>query len=203
MRKLRLFALVLLLALVSSGAYAQHKQSGKATYYANSLHGRKTSSGEIYNKDSLTCAHRTLPFGTMLRVRDVNTGKEVVVEVTDRGPFSSAIVDLSLAAAKQLDMCRRGVIRVEICEITEDELLAAEEDEEPVLDYEKTPYPQLMVLSADGESYVPMWQWAEEEKQSYDDELIAAQDEESATDVNKVVLPGRWQSLGKLSASSK
>ena len=88
---------------------------GGASYYANKFHGRRTSSGAIYHKDSLTCAHRTLPFGTRLRVRNIRNGKEVVVKVTDRGPFCKGrIVDLSLAAAKEIDMIRSGVVRVEV-----------------------------------------------------------------------------------------
>lgn len=88
---------------------------GKASYYAGKFHGRRTSSGEIFHKDSLTCAHRTLPFGTMLRVRNPKNGREVVVRVTDRGPFAAGrIVDLSLGAARKLDMVSQGVAGVEV-----------------------------------------------------------------------------------------
>lgn len=90
------------------------KLNGNATYYGNRWHGRRTSSGELYNKDSLTCAHRTLPFGTLLRVTNPKNGKEVIVRVTDRGPFRrNAIIDLSLAAAKKIDMVRDGITRIE------------------------------------------------------------------------------------------
>ena len=96
---------------------------GGASYYANKFHGRRTSSGAIYHKDSLTCAHRTLPFGTRLRVRNIRNGKEVVVKVTDRGPFCKGrIVDLSLAAAKEIDMIRSGVVRVEVTRLENDTL---------------------------------------------------------------------------------
>ena len=188
--------------LVSTAVYAQHKQSGKATYYANSLHGRKTSSGEIYNKDSLTCAHRTLPFGTLLKVRDKLTGKEVVVEVTDRGPYSSAIIDLSMAAAKELGMCRRGVAMVEISELTADDIKALTPSVDPVIDYEQSPYPQLMVQDADGKGYIPMWQWAEQNRKTYDSSLAAETQSKTETDAARLVLPGRWQSTGRLSAAS-
>ncbi|MBQ7634802.1 MAG: septal ring lytic transglycosylase RlpA family protein [Bacteroidaceae bacterium] len=88
---------------------------GKASYYAGKFHGRRTSSGEIFHKDSLTCAHRTLPFGTMLRVRNTSNGREVVVRVTDRGPFAAGrIVDLSLGAARQIGMVAAGVTGVEV-----------------------------------------------------------------------------------------
>lgn len=93
------------------------KTVGDATYYSNRSHGRRTSSGILYHKDSLTCAHRTLPFGTKLIVRNPKNGCEVVVKVTDRGPFrKGAIVDLSYAAARQLGMIQQGVARVEVTE---------------------------------------------------------------------------------------
>lgn len=88
---------------------------GKATYYSNKLHGRHTSDGGIYDKNGLTCAHRTLPFGTMLKVTSKKNGKSVIVKVTDRGPWSKRfVIDLSWAAAQQLEMIRSGVIDVEI-----------------------------------------------------------------------------------------
>lgn len=116
MRK-KLFVLVslLIVMMVSVPLCAQNLMTGKASYYANKFHGRKTSSGEIYHRDSLTCAHRTLPFGTRLKVRNLNNGREVVVEVNDRGPFCEGrIVDLSYAAAKEIGILRRGVARVEV-----------------------------------------------------------------------------------------
>ena len=68
-------------------AEAQKKSVGDATYYSHRLQGRRTSDGSLYHRDSLTCAHRTLPFGTLLKVRNTVNGREVVVKVTDRGPF--------------------------------------------------------------------------------------------------------------------
>ncbi len=113
MKKRVFFFLMAFIVLFAVQTEAQVLK-GKATYYANRFHGRKTSSGERYHKDSMTCAHRTLPFGTLLKVRNVRNGKEVVVRVTDRGPFrDDAILDLSYAAAKQIGMLRRGIVRVE------------------------------------------------------------------------------------------
>lgn len=90
------------------------QQSGKASYYAHKFHGRKTSSGVPYHKDSLTCAHRTLPFGTLLEVVNPINKKRVVVKVTDRGPFTrNRVLDLSYAAAKELDIIRSGIAMVE------------------------------------------------------------------------------------------
>lgn len=104
---------MLILAGAPTELLAQ-KLTGNATYYGNRWHGRRTSSGEKYHKDSLTCAHRTLPFGTILRVRNPKNNKEVVVRVTDRGPFrKGAIIDLSMAAAKQIDIIRDGIARIE------------------------------------------------------------------------------------------
>ena len=81
---------VLLLATFITIAFSNlcHAQTqGKASFYGNGFHGRLTSDGSRYHKDSLPCAHRTLPFGTLLKVTNQKNGKEVVVRVTDRGPF--------------------------------------------------------------------------------------------------------------------
>ncbi len=111
--KLFLFLTVTIFTLSGtiSETFAQLK--GNATYYANKFHGRLTSDGSVYHKDSLTCAHRTLPFGTVLRVVNKHNGKEVVVKVNDRGPFRpGAIIDLSLAAAKEIGMLHAGIVPV-------------------------------------------------------------------------------------------
>lgn len=95
------------------GAKAQ--DIGYATYYGKKMHKRKTASGETYHRDSLVCAHRTYPFGTLLNVKNIKTGKSVIVKVIDRGPFSKRrIIDLSYAAAKELDIIHHGVAQVEI-----------------------------------------------------------------------------------------
>lgn len=110
---IRLMTLTLML-IAATGDMKAQTLTGDATYYGTRWHGRRTASGEIFNNDSLTCAHRTLPFGTILRVTNKKNGKSVVVRVTDRGPFrKGAIVDLSMAAAKELDMVRSGVVPVE------------------------------------------------------------------------------------------
>jgi peptidoglycan lytic transglycosylase len=87
-----------------------------ATYYANRFSGRKTASGERYNPRALTAAHKTLPLGTVVRVSRVDgVGETVVVKINDRGPYAPGrIIDLSLAAAKRLDMLRAGVVRVRV-----------------------------------------------------------------------------------------
>lgn len=109
---------ILILATLVTFAFpttAAAQQHGKASYYSNRLHGRRTSDGSRYHKDSLTCAHRTLPFGTLLKVTNKNNGKEVVVKVTDRGPFGNGrVVDLSMAAARELGMVGHGVASVKV-----------------------------------------------------------------------------------------
>jgi len=82
-------------------------QLGKASFYSHKLKGRHTSDGSKYHPDSLTCAHRSLPFGTLLRVFNPNNNKEVIVRVTDRGPHRKGLlIDLSYSAAKKLDIVR-------------------------------------------------------------------------------------------------
>jgi|GEM_PF-1544412 len=89
--------------------------SGQASWYGGKFHGRKTASGELFNRNGLTAAHRTLPFGTQLCVRNKRNGKTVAVRVNDRGPVSKKrLIDLSEGAAKRLDMVRAGVVPVEL-----------------------------------------------------------------------------------------
>ncbi len=90
-------------------------ESGKATYYAASMHGRRTADGSRYDKNAFTCAHRTLPFGTKIRVVNKKNGKETVVKVTDRGPYGKGkVIDLSNSAAAALDMVSAGIVPVDL-----------------------------------------------------------------------------------------
>lgn len=102
---------------VTSSLNAQHlkSQRGNASYYSDRFHGRMMSNGEEYHRDSMTCAHMSYPLGTWLRVRNLTNGKEVIVRVTDRGPYSRKFsIDLSRAAARQLDIIQYGWRPVEI-----------------------------------------------------------------------------------------
>jgi rare lipoprotein A len=91
------------------------EQTGRASWYGKQHHGQKTASGDVYDMHKLTAAHRTLPFGTRLLVTDVATGRSVEVLVNDRGPFlGGRIIDLSYAAAEQLDALRAGTFRVKL-----------------------------------------------------------------------------------------
>ncbi|OFX22541.1 MAG: hypothetical protein A2V77_14130 [Anaeromyxobacter sp. RBG_16_69_14] len=97
------------------GRAPEDTELGIASYYASSLHGRRTASGARYDQRAMTCAHRTRAFGTLLRVTDVESGRSVLVRVTDRGPFAPGrVIDLSLAAARQLGILERGVARVRV-----------------------------------------------------------------------------------------
>lgn len=95
-------------------------QRGIASWYGKKFHGRKTSSGEVYNMYAMTAAHKTLPLGTWVRVRGLDSGKQIVVRVNDRGPFvRGRIIDLSYSAAKKMDMVGPGTARVEIVALGE------------------------------------------------------------------------------------
>lgn len=92
---------------------------GYASYYADEFHGRKTANGETYDMHAMTAAHRTLPFGTKVRVTNTSNGKSVVVRINDRGPFKDErIIDLSLAAARQIGLIVPGTawVQMEILE---------------------------------------------------------------------------------------
>jgi rare lipoprotein A len=93
-----------------AGEVPREFQQGKASWYGPRFNGRRTASGERYNMNELTAAHRTLPFGTLVRVRSLVNGKEVDVRITDRGPFSRGrVIDLSRAAAEAIGMLGLGV----------------------------------------------------------------------------------------------
>lgn len=88
---------------------------GIASYYADDFHGKLTSNGEVYDMNGMTAAHRTFPFGTRIRVTNLDNGKVTVVRVNDRGPFvEGRIVDLSLGAAKVLGLVASGTARVRL-----------------------------------------------------------------------------------------
>lgn len=88
---------------------------GMASYYADRFHGRRTASGESFDKFALTAAHPSLPFGSMVRVTNPRNGQQVVVRINDRGPFTGGrVIDLSRAAAEQLDIVRSGHALVEL-----------------------------------------------------------------------------------------
>ena len=100
--------------LSSSAAYAQ---CGGASWYGPGFHGKTAASGETFNENAMTAAHRTLPFGTKVAVTDQNTGKSVEVTINDRGPFhGKRIIDLSKGAAAALGFQNKGVTSVCLAE---------------------------------------------------------------------------------------
>ncbi|HBG96250.1 MAG TPA: septal ring lytic transglycosylase RlpA family lipoprotein [Chromatiaceae bacterium] len=120
----RKIALVLLAALFATASMSTFAGSsarpgkvlkGIASYYHDSLHGNKTASGQTYNRNKMTAAHKTLPLGSKVQVTDVRTGKSIVVRVNDRGPFvKGRIIDLSRRAASKLGIIKRGTTRVRV-----------------------------------------------------------------------------------------
>ena len=121
--------LLLFLCFIAFGAKSQDvvvkaadttKEIIFTTYYAKKFEGRKTTSGERYRAAKFTAAHRTLPFGTMVKVKNLHTGKTVEVRVNDRGPFNKKFsLDISQAAAKAIGVYRLGYARVEISYVLE------------------------------------------------------------------------------------
>jgi rare lipoprotein A len=100
---------------VTSTDLRRYEERGIASYYGKKFHGRMTANGERFDMRELTAAHRTLPFGTVVRVTNLNNGREVRVRINDRGPWvKGRIIDLSRGAAKKLDMIRDGIVPVRI-----------------------------------------------------------------------------------------
>jgi len=100
---------------VPADAKPLYTETGLSSWYGPPYHNRRGSNGEIYNMHAFTAAHRTLPLGTIIRVTNVKTGNAAIVRITDRGPFiDGRILDLSLAAAKKVDVWRAGVAMVKI-----------------------------------------------------------------------------------------
>jgi rare lipoprotein A len=102
-------------APVSAAPTPESGETGLASWYGHPYHGRASASGEIYDMEQMTAAHRTLPFGTMVRVRDLDNEKSVDVRINDRGPFvDGRIIDLSHAAARAIEMIGPGTARVRL-----------------------------------------------------------------------------------------
>lgn len=122
-RSLSLAAMTTCLVISATGCSAHRfeqnrpgaVQRGVASWYGADFHGRRTASGSVYDMHDMTAAHRELPLGSQVEVRNLENGKSVRVEITDRGPFKKGrIVDMSFAAAKALGMMQKGTARVEL-----------------------------------------------------------------------------------------
>jgi len=109
----KLVPLILLATAALLGAEPEFE--GIASWYGGKFHGRLTSSGEVFDTNDMTAAHRTLPFGTMVKVTNLDNGRSAVVKINDRGPFvEGRIIDLSRSAAEEIDMLGQGVARVSL-----------------------------------------------------------------------------------------
>ncbi len=111
---LRLVALLLVLCAVGAWG-ADFEREGIASWYGGKFHGRLTANGERFDANKLTAAHKTLPFGTVVKVTNIDNGRTVTVRINDRGPFvENRIIDLSRGAAERLEMTGTGVARVQL-----------------------------------------------------------------------------------------
>jgi rare lipoprotein A len=111
----RIVFLFLIVSVVISSCSPKATQTGGASYYAKKFNGKRTASGAKFRSSKRTAAHRTLPFGTKVKVTNLRNGKSVKVKINDRGPFvSGRIIDLSRKAARKIDMLDAGVARVKI-----------------------------------------------------------------------------------------
>ncbi len=111
------YTFLLALIFLQFNLHAQNKpiakQKGKASYYADTFEGRKTANGEIFRQNKFTAAHKSLPFGTWVKVVNLDNKKAVIVRINDRGPFvKGRIIDLSKAAAKEIGNTNKGVFSV-------------------------------------------------------------------------------------------
>ena len=149
MTNFKKIVLTTLTLLISFTALTQ-TQSGKASFYSKSFSGRKTASGERLHHDSLTCAHRTYPFGTLLLVTNPANGNHVIVKVTDRGPYvRGRIIDLSVRAAQELGIIAQGIAPVIV-----------EKYEESVIPFKPAEFfsqPELDMSTNDGSAAKPIW----------------------------------------------
>ncbi len=116
MREILIFGVatfILVLGLAAAMVANSYYEVGIASWYGPGFHGKRTASGEIYDMYGISAAHKTLPFGTIVKVVDLETGRSVVVRINDRGPFiEGRIIDLSYGAAKELGMVEKGLAKV-------------------------------------------------------------------------------------------
>lgn len=156
--------IILLFAIATSFTALAQTQSGKASFYSKKSTGRKTANGERLHHDSLTCAHKTYPFGTLLKVTNPENGVHVIVRVTDRGPYvKGRIIDLSVRAAKELGIIAQGIAPV-IVERYDESII-------PFKPAENIDLPELDLGTNEGSSTKPIWmelrdQYKKQQKES-------------------------------------
>ena len=185
--------IVLITALLSLTAlHAQER--GKASYYSNSLHGMRMSSGVKYHRDSMFCAHKRYELGQLLQVTNVSNGKSVIVKVADRGPHARGrIIDLSYAAAKAIGIISAGVAMVEVRPVKNNITVPYKDDskqELPELDFE---------LSSDlsPADYEPAW------KRSTEDNPIVPDISKTKEKAAHVAVPADIRSTSSKKASTR
>ena len=157
--KLLLIALFALCNIFTLTIQAQ--SDGKASYYSNGLHGRKMSNGERYDCNAFTCAHRTLPFGTRLKITNPRNGKSVIVRLTDRGPFvRGRVVDLSYAAARELGTLASGVAYVKVELVRKETEIPFPSESTGIIEMPEIEYGTAGVCY----EFIPEWEKVEEDK---------------------------------------
>ena len=135
--KKRYLIIALLTTFFMIPCCAQKHQHGKASYYSKRATGARSASGQKIHHDSLTCAHRYYPFGTMLKVTNLKNDKSVIVKVIDRGPYGRGrIIDLSWAAAKEIGMIAQGVGTVKVERLDNPVPYKPEDSKLPKIDFE-------------------------------------------------------------------
>jgi rare lipoprotein A len=117
--KLKLVPLILVilffLSYKNGFSLERYSKIGMASWYGKKFHGKKTASGKLFNMHAPTAAHRFLPFGTLVKVINLQNHKEVIVKIVDRGPFNPRrVIDLSHAAAKSIGLMKRGIAKVKV-----------------------------------------------------------------------------------------
>lgn len=159
--KFKKISILFLILLTGFTFLLAQKQKGKATYYSKRATGARTANGERLHHDSMTCAHRTYPFGTLLKVTNPSNKQEVIVKVTDRGPFTRGrIIDLSWGAAKELGILADGVAMVTVERIDSTDIIKV-----PYRSKERRELPELdFGVSTEGGSFIDAW--AEQQKQN-------------------------------------
>ena len=141
---------IVLFAITTSISALAQFQSGTASFYSKNMTGHKTANGERLHHDSLTCAHKTFPFGTLLKVTNPANGNQVVVRVTDRGPYvKGRIIDLSVRAAQELGIIAQGIAPVIVERYNQSVIPFKPED---TIDM-----PELELGTNDGPKSKPIW----------------------------------------------
>lgn len=170
-------------------------QKGKASFYSKRATGSRTSSGERLHHDSLTCAHRTYPFGTLLKVTNERNGKWVVVRVTDRGPHSRGrIIDLSHAAAKRIGIINQGVATVKVERYHDSNIpYRLDEKDLPEIDFEVTEY----TLPENGVLHFP------KKGKQYNQYVKIVDDDDDENDSTKIASASKKNVVEKHTTSKK